>query len=118
MLVDSQIHQAPRRFPGDDVEVGGLAANDAAERYVTIVGAAGGMTRRAGHRDGTGNFKRTRHRNLIELYALSLQHGGCSGQQCIGQAVVKASLDNQDPGHRWVSSKPEGTMRWPATRRP
>src|SRR6185369_14591810 len=63
IVVDGQIHQAPRAFLAHRVVVRGLATNDAADGDIAVEAAleASGIAGLIGELDGAGNLQRARN---------------------------------------------------------
>ena len=63
--LDRHIHQRPRQFARDDLEMKGLAADDAAERDRAVVRPARRFRRVEGDRHAGGNLQRAGHADEI-----------------------------------------------------
>ena len=89
--------EAGGRLIRHDLEMIGLAANDAAKSHEPVIaGCCRILARIVSHGDGGRDLQGARHGDDVEIYARRAQ--GILGpvQQGVGQFVVIARLDDQD----------------------
>src|SRR4029077_8675778 len=79
-----------------DLEMDGVAADDAAERDGAVVRPAPRTRRVDGDRNGARNFQRARHADALDLGSGFLQRLHGAGEQRIGDVVVIARLNDED----------------------
>src|SRR5262245_44083388 len=79
-----------------DVEMDGIAADDAAERHHTLVGSAAMFRRLDRHGDRRWNLERAGHRDAIDRNLCRIERAHRAGEQLIGDVVVKARLDDEN----------------------
>ena len=80
---------------GDDIEMVGLAADDAAERDEAVIICAVFLGRIEGERDRRRNFQRARHGHHVIARAGLVERRFGAVQQGVGEAVIEARLDDQ-----------------------
>ena len=90
-----QIHQPARGFHRDDLEMDGLAADDAAERDRRVIGLAVRSRGVDRDRDRRRNLQRAGHRDDVMGDAGRLQLGDRAFQQRVLDVVIEARLDDQ-----------------------
>ncbi len=90
-VLNGDVHDGARTLARDDLEMIGLAANDAAERDRPGVSAAFGQ-----HADGGGNFERAGHVDDIPFRADGFQGARRARQQHVANAIVIARLDDEE----------------------
>src|SRR5580692_5896796 len=79
-----------------DLEMDGIAADDATERDRAVIRQAAPVRGVDGDRNGAGNFQRARHADAVELGAGFLQRFRRAGQERVRDLVVIARLDDED----------------------
>jgi hypothetical protein len=113
------VHEAGGRLIRDDLEVIGLAADDAAERDIAVIAGRGRIAAGLfGQGDGGRNLQSARNGDDVELNPLRAQSVLGPFQKGVGQIVVIACLYDEDAG--WVVqdwSSPS-MSRQPTMRRP
>ena len=82
--------------PGDDLEMIGLAAHDAAERHRAVVRPAGGRRRVERDRQAGGNLERAGHADEVVGRAGGFERAGRAFEQMRADRVVEARLDDQE----------------------
>src|SRR5262249_46631755 len=85
-----------RGFVGDDLEVIGLAADDAAERDIAVEAAPAMLAGARRDRDGGGDLERAGHGHALEMRVGLLQRRGRAVGQRGGGVRIEARLDDQD----------------------
>ena len=90
-----QIHQPARRLHRDDIEMDGLAPDDAAERDRGIIGFSTLLAGLDRNRDRRRNFQRAGHRDHVVIDASRLQLGDRAFQQRVLDVVIEARLHDQ-----------------------
>jgi len=76
--------------------VAGLAANDHAQRHISVVAPA-----RFGEGDGPGNFQRAVDGDGLVRKTVRVEHGAGAAPEFVKQGVIEAGLDDQ---HRAVEA--------------
>ena len=94
--LDRHIHQRPRRLAGDDLEMKGLAADDAAERDSAVIRPARRLRRIESDRHAGGNLERAGHADEVVGRARGLERAGRAGKQVGADRVVIARFDDEE----------------------
>ena len=106
MLEDQFLHAAGA-LVADDIVVGGLAADDAAERQIAVERPALDLDRRLDrHLDGGRNLQHAGHGKALIAGARLLQRGNRALRQLIGDIGIEARFHDHDMRRRRHSLTP------------
>ena len=94
--LNRHVHQRPRRLAGDDLEMKGLAANDAAERDGAVIRPTRRLGRVESDRHPGRNLQRAGHADEIVGRAGGLERAGRAGEKVGADRLVVARLDDEE----------------------
>ena len=94
--LNRHVHQRPRRFAGDDLEMKGFAADDAAERDRSVIRPAGRLRRVESNRHAGWNLQGASHADEVVCRTRRLDHARRAGEQVGADRVVIARLDDEE----------------------
>ena len=95
LLLDRKLHQPARGFVRHQLEVVGLAPDDAAERDHAVVRPPPAARGLDGKRNRRRNLERARHRDTVVFHARFIEHAARATQQRVGNLVVEARFHDQ-----------------------
>ena len=90
------VHQRPRRLAGDDLEMKGLAADDAAECDGAVIRPTRRLRRVESDRYPGRNLQRAGDADEVVGRASALDHAGRAGEEVGADRLVVARLDDEE----------------------
>ena len=94
-LLNGKRHEAPGAFIRHDLEMVGLASDDAAERHGPRISRTAGARSLEPYSDRGRDFQGARHLHHIERRAGGRQGRGRTRQQHVVDVVIEPSFDDQ-----------------------